>query len=208
MDSDSDSSFASSIYVSDSSCIHLCPASHSARPSCKRPFPTSKPPKCWTVFGSPRDSWVADIDSRNIRIARDKFGFKVEENTFVITNVFEPSRGTLPMRVGQVVHLSMLSEGHGCLLHMDDDRKCDLCSVVSCRAVEHFVTQWISNIKNRIVTRVLLVGWNAQLPPVVNALVHTFVENAYYHRPIDCHCGFRDDGPPPNCVFGDCYQVQ
>ena len=187
---DSDSSCASSSSLEEpvllSIYAHLRPASQRVPPSRKRVCPSSKPPKCWTLFGSPRDSWVVDIDGWMNRIARDKFGFTVEEDTFVITNAFSSGRRRFRRRVGQVVCLSGLSEGHGCRLHMmDDSIMTDLCNVVSCRAVAHFVSLWIGNIQQRILTRVLLVGWNAKLPPVANALVHAFVVDAYYHVPID-----------------------
>ena len=196
---DSDSSCASSSSLEEplllSIYAHLRPASQRVPPSRKRVCPSSKPPKCWTVFGSPRDSWVVDIDGWMNRIARDKFGFTVEEDTFVITNAFCSGRRRFRRRVGQVVCLSGLSEGHGCRLHMmDDSIKTDLCNVVSCRAVAHFVSLWMRTIHRRLISRVLVLSWHAKLPTCSTQLIYEFVD--WTKKNIDDIVSIFYDGSP------------
>ena len=183
---DSDSSCASSSSLEEplllSIYAHLRPASQRVRPSRKRVCPSSKPPKCWTLFGSPRDSWVVDIDGWMNRIARDKFGFTVEEDTMVITNAFVPVReGTLrnavaPRNRKQVLGLRRYSEGHRCQLSMTQPMVlAELQTVVSCRAAAHFVSLWMRTIHRRLISRVLVLSWHAKLPTCSTQLIYQFV---------------------------------
>ena len=184
---DSDSSCASSSSLEEplllSIYAHLRPASQRVPPSRKRVCPSSKPPKCWTLFGSPRDSWVVDIDGWMNRIARDKFGFTVEEDTMVITNAFVPVReGTLRNAVlrhrHQVIGIRRHSEGHRCQVYLTQpmDTWPELHTVVSCRAVAHFVSLWMRTIHRRLISRVLVLSWHAKLPTCSTQLIYECVD--------------------------------
>ena len=148
------------------------------------------PPQCWTFFGSPRDLWVVDIGDIG-HYARDKFGFTVEEETFVITNAFFSLHGRTvrhpwfpwaPRIRQQVKRVRWLCRGPGCQLHMQNSDMNNLCNIITCRAVSHFVSLWIQTMQQRVLMRVLLIGWNAKLPPSITQHVHAFVEHAMRMR--------------------------
>jgi len=128
-------------------------------------------PVCWTLLGTPRDSWIVSPGHDEDVVVRDKFGFEITDDTWVITNdtgnVFSQGERTMQ----QVDYPHGLHMGHNSALHMvEDSGACRLCDVVSVRAVQHFVHLWKRNARVKLLRRkakelrhVLMVVWGRKL---------------------------------------------
>ena len=164
----------------------------------------ANPPKCWTLLGSQREWWTALNGSQPsvIDYVLDKFGFKLTWGTMVITNAFVPVReGTLrnavaPRNRQQVIGIRGHSEGHRCQVRLSEPMYTwpELHTVVSCRAVAHFVSLWMRTIHRRLISRVLVLSWHAKLPTCSTQLIYEFVD--WTKKNIDDIVSIFYDGSP------------
>ena len=94
---------------------------------------------CWTLWGSRRDVWIQPGHG-----PRDVFGFAVEEDTMVVLTsapwIKDPFHTGFVQQVDYPHGLRFQQYTH---LHMiNDEFDCHLESVVSVRAVLHFLHLW------------------------------------------------------------------
>ena len=121
-------------------------------------------PTCWTLWGSRRNYWIEQGRSA----IRDKFGFLITENTWVITNAFSQGERTNEMvdyvlasgpTVAEMVdYLHGLHWQHNAVVKMmDEELDCELCEIVSVRDVLHFVHLWKRNARMKVLTTAVAV---------------------------------------------------
>ena len=155
-------------------------------------------PKCWTVWGSRRDSWITWIEEerkngrrQHREVVRDIFGYQIKERTKVFTNVWlEGNEDHEQRSVQQVAYPHGIRMQHQACLHMDEEEyNCALQEVVSVRAALHFVHLWKRNARMKLMKRARLIFWTRPLlPPAImtNIFVEVFV--GYCTEPnANCH---------------------
>ena len=155
-------------------------------------------PICWTLWGSRRDAWI-QYNKYIMPIPRDLFGFTVEYNTMVVTPGWPRMSALDHMKVSvqQVYYPHACHNQHRARLHMvDDDSDCDDCelqSVVSVRAVLHFVHLWQRKAKIKMMLRrhaqhVLLLLWKTHLPDSIGYRIYAcFISQPRFAR-SQTHC--------------------
>ena len=145
-------------------------------------------PKCWTVWGSRRDSWITWIEEerkngrrQHREVVRDIFGYQIKERTKVFTNVWLEGDTYYEKRsVQKVDYPHGIRNQHEAALHMKkEEYNCELQQVVSVRAALHFVHLWKRNARMKLLRRllyeVLLTGWTRKMPSVIIQKIYAFV---------------------------------
>ena len=126
---------------------------------------------CWNILGHRRAAWAVSDEE----LSWDRFGFRVEEDVWVVMNAFWAGE----IKIARVDYPHGLHRGPHAVVKLDFDGEevdRELHGLCTTRAVRHWVSRWRRAVHRRRAageTRAIVPEVHTAVVPVVGRIRHT-----------------------------------